>query len=123
MSKRILIVAAHPDDEILGAGGTIARHGLQGDQVVMAIAADRGTARYDDEKIELVRQCCRVAARRLGITEVHFGDFADQKLDVVPILDITQWLEGIANQFQPSVIYTTTEVTSIGITSSSTKRR
>ncbi len=106
MSRRILIIAAHPDDEILGAGGTIARHGSQGDQVFMAIVADRGTARYDAEKIEFVRQCCKAAARRLGIAEVCFGDFADQKLDTLPILDITQWLEGIANKFQPSVIYT-----------------
>jgi len=106
MSKRILVIAAHPDDEILGAGGTVARHGSQGDQVLIAIAADRGTARYDDEKIEFVRQCCRAAGRRLGVSDVYFGDFADQKLDVLPILDITRWLEGIANDFKPQVIYT-----------------
>lgn len=40
MSKRILVIAAHPDDEILGVGGTVARHGSQGDQVLIAIAAD-----------------------------------------------------------------------------------
>ena len=106
MPKRVLVIAAHPDDEILGVGGTVARHGSQGDQVLIAIAADRGTARYDDEKIEFVRQCCRAAGRRLRVRDVFFGDFADQKLDVLPILDITRWLEGIANDFKPQVIYT-----------------
>ncbi len=106
MSKRILVVAAHPDDEILGVGGTIARHGSDGDQILIAIAADRGTARYDDDKIQFVRNCCTAAIRRLGVTDICFGDFADQKLDVLPILDLTQWLEGIADKFMPQIIYT-----------------
>ena len=106
MPKRILVIGAHPDDETLGMGGTIARHTANGDEVVIATVADTGTARYEEETIALVRQCCLKAAGLLGVSDVRFGGFADQKLDVVPILDITHWLEGVLRDVKPQIMYT-----------------
>jgi LmbE family N-acetylglucosaminyl deacetylase len=106
MSKRILVVTAHPDDEILGVGGTIARHISAKDEVVISIAADKGVARYQDETIQVVRQCCLAAARCLGVYDVRFGGFADQKLDALPIVDLTRWLEALLDNIRPQVIYT-----------------
>ena len=62
MSKQVLVVAAHPDDELLGLGGTIARHVSYGDEVTIALIADVGTARYEDETIQAVRHCALQAA-------------------------------------------------------------
>jgi len=106
MSKRVLVIAAHPDDELLGLGATVCWHASCGDLVTVAIVADNGTARYKDETIESVRYCALQAARRLGVTEVRFAGLADQKLDMVPILDITQWIEGILQDIRPQIIYT-----------------
>ncbi len=106
MSENILVVAAHPDDEILGLGGTIARHISQKDEVLVSIIADAGTARYQDEKIAHVRQCCMKAAHSLGVSDIRFGGLEDQKLDILPILEITQWVEAILKDFKPDIIYT-----------------
>ena len=106
MSKRVLVIAAHPDDELLGLGATVSLHVSCGDSVTIAIVADNGTARYEDETIETVRHCARQAARQLGVTEVRFAGLADQKLDTVPILEITQWIEVILRDIQPQIIYT-----------------
>jgi len=106
MSKHVLVVAAHPDDELLGLGGTIARHVSQGDRVVIALIADAGTARYEDETIQFVRRCALEAGCRLGVSNVRFAGLADQKLDTFPILDITQWIEAVLSDVQPQIIYT-----------------
>ena len=102
----VLVIAAHPDDEILGPSGTIARHVCRGDQVAIAIVADVGTARYGDETIATVRSYTVEAAKRLGVLDVRFAGWADQKLDTLPILDITQWIEAILDGFRPQVIFT-----------------
>jgi N-acetylglucosamine malate deacetylase 1 len=106
MSKRILVVAAHPDDEILGLGGTIARHVSGGDRVTSAIVADLGTARYEDDTINSVRQNAQEAAQKLGVADIRFAGFADQTLDTLPILEITQWIEKVLKDIQPQIIYT-----------------
>lgn len=106
MAKQVLVVAAHPDDEILGLGGTIARHVAEGDRVTTVIIADNGTARYEDDTISSVRQNAYEAAHRLGVEKVLFAGFADQKLDTLPILEITQWIEKVVKDIQPQIIYT-----------------
>lgn len=106
MAKKVLALTAHPDDEILGLGGTIARHVSCGDQVSIALIADKGTARYDDETINTVRESARLAASHLGVSKLYFAGLADQKLDTLPILNITQWIEKLIEKIQPQIIYT-----------------
>ena len=108
MPQQVLVIAAHPDDEILGIGGTIARHISQDDQIVIAFIADSGTARYKDETINLVKHSAIEAAKSLGIpqTNLRFAGLADQILDTFPIIKITQWIEEVVQEIKPQIIYT-----------------
>jgi LmbE family N-acetylglucosaminyl deacetylase len=106
MSKTVLVIAAHPDDEVLGLGGTVARHGLLGDRVIVGLIADVGKVRYEQETIDLVREYTRKSATILGIESLHFGGFPDQALELLPLIEITQWIESLIADTQPEVIYT-----------------
>jgi LmbE family N-acetylglucosaminyl deacetylase len=106
LTKKVLILAAHPDDEILGLGGTVARHVSCGDEVTIALIADHGAARYDEETINNVRESARQAAKILGVINMKFAGLVDQRLDTLPILDITQQVEKILKDVQPHIIYT-----------------
>jgi LmbE family N-acetylglucosaminyl deacetylase len=103
---KVLVVAAHPDDEILGLGGTIARHVAEGDAVTILLLADHGSARYDVNRIREVRGAARAASDRLGVSDVRFGELEDQKLDVLPILEVTQRVEAALQEVQPQLVYT-----------------
>jgi LmbE family N-acetylglucosaminyl deacetylase len=74
----VLMVAAHPDDEVLGPGGTVARHVAEGDEVTILILADHGSVRYDEELMREVRRAARAASDRMGVSEVRFGELEDQ---------------------------------------------
>lgn len=107
--KRVLVVAAHPDDEALGCGGTIARHVAEGDVVSAAFLTDGTSARPspDLEAAKAAREAAaRRAARVLGIAELHFLDFPDNRLDSVALLDVVQRLEEIVVSVDPDVVYT-----------------
>ncbi|UCC52573.1 MAG: PIG-L family deacetylase [Anaerolineaceae bacterium] len=106
MSKKILVVAAHPDDELLGPGGTVASHSSCGDQVTIAFIADADSARYDKVKMQTVRNDAIQAAQHLGVCDVQFAGLPDQGLDALPILKITQWIENVLRDTQPQIIYT-----------------
>lgn len=108
MSKNILIVAAHPDDEVLGCGGTIARHVSEGDKVNIVYMADGITSRdLQTHKDSEVRQTASHKAQEiLGIQHAFYLEFADNKMDSYPLLDIVQALEKVILQYQPSIIYT-----------------
>lgn len=103
-----MVVAAHPDDEALGCGGTIARHASEGDEVHVVFMADGVTARGDSEQKSLERrnEAAENAARLLGVTEPHFLGLPDNRLDSLPLLDIVQRLENHIRLVQPEVIYT-----------------
>jgi N-acetylglucosamine malate deacetylase 1 len=107
-SKTVLIIAAHPDDEILGVGGTIAKHIKRGDQVVIAFIADSGSTRYEDATVSIVKGCAIEAARSLGVAQenLRFAGLEDQALDTLPILEVTRWIEGIVQDIEPQIIYT-----------------
>lgn len=107
-NKNILVVAAHPDDEVIGAGGTIAAHAARGDQVFIAILTEGASVQFpgEDDKISLKKRQALDAARMLGAKKVFSGDFPDQRLDATPVLEVNRFVERVAREVEPHVIYT-----------------
>lgn len=112
--NKILIVAAHPDDEVLGCGGIIAKEKDNGNDVKVVILATGKTSRSDKQpqdvqnEIDKLYQESRQALGILGIESenIIFGDFPDQKLDSIPILDIIHFLKKIVQKYKPDIVYT-----------------
>lgn len=107
-NTRILIVVAHPDDEVLGCGGTIARHVAEGDRVYVVFMADGVGSRGLDRSDELQQrnQVRDEAIKILGVADSHALAFPDNRMDSVPLLDVVQALEPIIEQVQPMRVYT-----------------
>jgi LmbE family N-acetylglucosaminyl deacetylase len=107
MTETVLAIVAHPDDEILGAGGTLARHAAQGDEVHLLFLTDGTGARGADQCAVARRaQAARDAASALGASEPTFFQFPDNRLDQVDLLDIIQAIEPAIAKLAPVTIYT-----------------
>lgn len=112
--KKVLTAFAHPDDETLAAGGTIARLSELGAEVFVAIPATGVYARKDRDEGQLsrefveLRQNCFKALRILGVNieNVYFGEFPDNELDSVSRLALIRWLEPIVDKVKPDLILT-----------------
>lgn len=106
----VLVIAAHPDDEVLGAGCAIARHAGKGDGVYAYIATDGCGARkekgYDEKRVAELRRHAEQAAKILGARKVFFGEFEDQMLDATPVSRIAKELEKLLLEVKPQVVYT-----------------
>lgn len=104
----VLVVAAHPDDEVIGAGGTIARHAAEGDEVFIAILTEGASVQFpgDEEKIALKLRQSREVAEMLGAKELFSGQFPDQRLDVTPVLEVNRFVESVTRKVRPNIIYT-----------------
>ncbi len=104
---KILVIAAHPDDEVLGMGATIKK--LSGkNNVNLCVVSEGATAQYNDKKMIQVRQeSCKKSGKILGISNITFLDFPDMKLDSIPHLEINKSLEKIITKIKPDIIYTT----------------
>ena len=106
MSK-VLVIAAHPDDEVLGVGGTILKHAQQGDQVDLLVLGEGVTSRGDgQEMIEAKAKTAREVAKALGIHTLILKRLPDQKFDTLPLLDITKQIEEVIEMLQPEIVYT-----------------
>lgn len=105
MNEVVLVVAAHPDDEILGAGATLAKHVDAGNEVHAVIVSEGATARYDDSMTHDLQQAARASAARIGFTSLTFLGLADQRMDVAPLIEVTQSIESIVHQYEPRTIY------------------
>ncbi|WP_180271522.1 PIG-L deacetylase family protein [Fredinandcohnia onubensis] len=113
MIKTVLVIAAHPDDEVLGCGGTIARHVKEGDKVHTVILAEGITSRdktrnrnaHKEELSEL-----GIAAKRaneiLGVHSLKLIDLPDNRLDSLNRLDLIKIVEELINEIKPNIIYT-----------------
>lgn len=111
--KKILVVAAHPDDEILGCGGTIARLIKEGCEAYTLILGEGLTSRDEhrdrnkrvSEVKELKDQAIK-ANKVLGVSDTYIYDFPDNRFDTVPLLDIIKMIEKIKNEVKPYLIFT-----------------
>ncbi|MFA6583409.1 MAG: PIG-L deacetylase family protein [Elusimicrobiaceae bacterium] len=112
-NKRFLIVAAHPDDEILGCGATAAKlikqgwtgHTLILGEGVTSRADKRDTGKTAPELAEL-NTCVKNANRVIGIRNIHTENLPDNRFDSVDLLDVTKIIERIKNEIKPSLVFT-----------------
>lgn len=109
---KVLVIAAHPDDEVLGCGGTIARHVAAGDEVRIHILAEGATSRTpsrdsDAHATELtaLAQSAADAAMILGATSVLHG-LPDNRLDSLDLLEVIKLVEEVIFSYQPQLVYT-----------------
>lgn len=109
--KKVLVIAAHPDDEVLGMGGTIAKLVKEGNTVDVLIVTDGSSAQYRDsdhlaEIIEAKKIETRDCADVLGIRDIYYGELPDMKLDTTPHIRINQVIEDVIDKVQPDAVFT-----------------
>lgn len=105
------MIAAHPDDEVLGVGGTIVKLVAEGAEVKLLIVTDGSTSQYrgDTHLIEILEEKkkeTKAAAEILGISEVIYGGLPDMKLDSVEHIEINKVIENTIRDFQPNTVFT-----------------
>lgn len=107
----VLVVAAHPDDEVLGCGGTIARHTGEGDTVDILILGEGLNARgsHEQEVFAKLHAAAQEASAILGVRELILESFPDNRMDSVPLLDVVARVETVIDNCKPQVIYTHSE--------------
>lgn len=111
--KKVLVIAAHPDDEILGCGGVIAKLADEGSKVYTLVLGEGSTSRSDTRKeglksraVSQLKNAMNEAAKIMR-TEKNWGfGFPDNRFDTVPLLDIIKVIENIKKEVRPQVLYT-----------------
>ncbi|MFH1772641.1 MAG: PIG-L deacetylase family protein [Candidatus Omnitrophota bacterium] len=113
MKEKVLVIAAHPDDEILGCAGTVARLVKDGCVAYTLILGEGITSRDEERKaekrereIESLRKQAYKANEVIGVKEVFIYDFPDNRFDTVSLLDIVKIIEKIKNKIRPNIIFT-----------------
>lgn len=113
MNDRVLVVAAHPDDEVLGCGGAILKHVFRADSVRILIMAEGLTSRDltrdtvgHKEDLAHLHESSALAAKCLGAEGVRLCLFPDNRMDSVDLLDIVKEVEKEIEVFKPNIIYT-----------------
>lgn len=109
--KKVLVVAAHPDDEVLGVGGTVAKLTAMGAECHLLIVTDGSSAQYRDmddlqsiiDAKKLETKCC---SDILGFKSIHYGEQPDMRLDTTPHIQINQVIEKVIDEIQPDTVFT-----------------
>ena len=101
----ILVVAPHPDDEVLGCGGTIAKYADNGDDVYVAIVTKGGKPLFKDEQVETVRNECLKADRFLGVKETIFMDFPASMVENVQRYKFNEAFIQLIQRIRPDIVY------------------
>ncbi len=110
--NKVLVIAAHPDDEVLGVGATIAKHVSKGDIAGCLILGEGQTSRFqtreaaDHKAVTELHKDTLLSSKEIGYQFVHFADLPDNRFDHVDLLDIIKIVEKEIGEFQPDIIYT-----------------
>jgi LmbE family N-acetylglucosaminyl deacetylase len=111
----VLVVAAHPDDEILGCGATVHQHVEAGDVVNVIIACEGATSRHDGPQpntkkarteVARLREAANAAAKVLGTEKPRFFGLPDNRLDEMALLDVVRLVEREVSDLKPTIVYT-----------------
>lgn len=108
---KILVIAAHPDDEVYGMGGTIAKLSTNGCEVHVLIVTDGSTTQYKNSKnlMEIIndkREETQIANNILGVRKIHFGELPDMKLDNTAHIEVNSVIEKTIREVKPEIVYT-----------------
>jgi len=113
MQESVLVIAAHPDDEVLGCGGTIAKHLQNGDIVNILIVVEGQTSRQKNrnrdslsKELKELQIAAKEANKLLGTKNLNFLDFPDNRLDSIDRLDLIKAIEINIKKYKPTTIYT-----------------
>lgn len=113
MNRRVLVVAAHPDDEIMGCGGTAAKLSNDGCEVYTLILGEGIASRYEKKakqkaksQIEELKKQVYAANEIIGVKEVFTYEFPDNKFDTVPLLDLVKTIEKVKEKVKPHIVFT-----------------
>ena len=111
-NNNVLVVAAHPDDEVLGCWGTMARLVQEGREVYIAILGEGATSRYqerdqaDRSKVEVLLDNSQQVADMIGASQVLNYGLPDNRFDTLSLLDVVKIVEKLIVEIEPAVIYT-----------------
>lgn len=102
---RVLIIAPHPDDEIIGVGGTIAKRAKAGDEVYVCIVTKGKSPLFNPDFIEQGRRECREADAKLGVKEIIFLDFPAVMLETIPRYELNGKVAEVVQNIKPEEVY------------------
>lgn len=103
--SRILVIAPHPDDEVLGCGGTIQKYTARGFEVHLCVVTEAYEPEWSSEFIKERPAQIAKAAKILGIKKVHTLNFPTVKLDTIPQKDINDALARVVRQVKPEIVF------------------
>jgi LmbE family N-acetylglucosaminyl deacetylase len=109
--QNIAVIVAHPDDEVLAFGGIMCRHVELGDRVHVLFLATGLAARSENGCVpagafEKLRGEAREAGKLIGVSNVEFADFPDNRMDTVPLLDVVKVILAFVEKYDPIILYT-----------------
>ncbi|MBX1886705.1 PIG-L deacetylase family protein [Campylobacter peloridis] len=109
MKNKILIIAAHPDDEVLGCFGTTARLIKEGYEAYTLILGEGKTSRNEnnlEEQKNILENELIMANNTIGIKKVFREYFSDNSFDDTNLLKIVKTIENVKNEIKPNIIFT-----------------
>lgn len=101
LKKHVLVIVSHPDDEILGCGGTIRRLIINGYKVITVI-----TAKGRKEEENHIEHCVEQANKILGVKDVVYLEFPNLELETFPLHEIAKEIEKLIDKYNPDIIFT-----------------
>ena len=102
---KILVIAPHPDDEVLGCGGTIAKAASQGDDVFLCVVTKAYTPDWSEEFIKNRPKEVKKSNEVLGLKKTYFLDYPTAKLDTIPHKELNDSLTKVVNDVKPDIVY------------------
>ena len=108
MTEQVLALVAHPDDESLGVGATLARHVREGDSVAVVCFADGLASRGGVTAANIAKRhgMCRSACKTIGTDDVYLHQFADNMMDNVALIEVVRYIERHIERVKPTIVYT-----------------